>query len=138
MFGGALLVARLFGIAGGQGVLWDAQQDMDGLADIALFPVGAQNTALLGGQLIASHVDAQQEAGGDVRRDADGGEDIRVRAIDALFPIGDTAVADADPRCKLLLTQMAFFPIFSDPTTDLVFHTVTAFSSDTGKNGNSN
>lgn len=75
---------------------------------------------------------------GDVRRDADGGEDIRVRAIDALLPIGDTAVVNADPRCKLLLTQMAFFPIFSDPTTDLVFHTVTAFSSDTGKNGNSN
>ena len=67
-----------------------------------------------------------------------GGEDIRVRAIDALLPIGDTAVVNADPHCKLLLTQMAFFPIFSDPTTDLVFHTVTAFSSDTGKNGNSN
>ena len=49
---------------------------------------------------------------GDVRRDADGGEDIRVRAIDALLPIGDTAVVNADPRCKLLLTQMSFFPIF--------------------------
>lgn len=82
--------------------------------------------------------DAEQETGGDVRRDADSGEDIRVRAIDALLPIGDTAVVNADPRCKLLLTQMDFFPIFSDPTTDLVFHTVTAFSSDTGKNGNSN
>ena len=54
--------------------------------------------------------------------------DIRVRAIDALLPIGDTAVVNADPRCKLLLTQMAFFPIISDSATDLIFHIVTAFS----------
>ena len=48
--------------------------------------------------------DAEQETGRDVRRDADGGVDIRVRAIDALLPIVDTAVVNADPCCKLLLT----------------------------------
>lgn len=131
-------MVRLFGFAGELVVLWDAQQDMNGLADLALFPVRAQYAVFLNGQLVSGHVDAQQETGGDVRRDADGGEDIRVRAIDALLPIGDTAVVNANPRCKLLLTQMDFFPVVSDPTTDLVFHTVTAFSSDTGKNGNSN
>ena len=56
-------MVRLFGFAGGLVVLWDAQQDMNGLADLALFPVRAQYAVFLNGQLVSGHVDAQQETG---------------------------------------------------------------------------
>ncbi len=67
-------------------VLRNPQENMHRLTDVVLFTVGLQYPALLLGQIVAGDPNSKQKAGRYIQRDADGGENIRVRAVEPRLP----------------------------------------------------